>query len=142
MAGRGRGSTLPAWMTDPKPAAAATAAAAPVPPPPASAPGQFDDSKEEKAVLETLVVEAGVDLAVETEGQGVVTVHDLDREAETVIVGEEVVAQETKAVIGTVAAEVTGIGIGVGSLVIGDQSMSLNMTGNLEVKAVGLVISM
>ena len=43
------------------------------------------------------MVEAGVDLAVETEGQGVVTVHDLDREAETVIVGEEVVAQETKA---------------------------------------------
>lgn len=98
--------------------------------------------RKRKSVLETLVVEAGVDLAVETEGQGVVTVHDLDREAETVIVGEEVVAQETKAVIGTVAAEVTGIGIGVGSLVIGDQSMSLNMTGNLEVKAVGLAISM
>ena len=67
--------------------------------------------RKRKSVLETLVVEAGVDLAVETEGQGVVTVHDLDREAETVI-GEEVVAQETKAVIGTVAAEVTGIGIG------------------------------
>ena len=142
MAGRGRGSTLPAWMTDPKLAAAATAAAAPVPPPPASAPGQFDDSKEEK--VSSRDARGGSRSRSRSRDRGSrrgdrsrsrSRSRDRDR-------GEEVVAQETKAVIGTVAAEVTGIGIGVGSLVIGDQSMSLNMTGNLEVKAVGLAISM
>ena len=97
---------------------------------------------KKKTVLEMLAVEAGVDLAAKTEGQGVATGHDLDREAGTVIVGEEVVVVETRAVIGMVAAVVIEIGIGAGNLVIGGRNMSLSMTGNLEVKAVGLAISM
>ena len=88
-----------------------------------------------------LAVEAGVDPAVEIVDQGVVADHALDRVAEIVIVEEEVV-EETKAVIGMVVVVVIEIGIGAGNLVTEGQNLSLIMIGSLEVKAVGLAILM